>query len=451
MKELEILEKQKKYFQSQQTRDIKFRKDALKKLFVELEKNQEELMQALYHDFGKSRTESYLTEIFVVKKEIKTMLKNLSKWSKIKKLNTSIVNFPSKGFIIPEPYGVCLIISPFNYPINLSLCPLVGAIAAGNCILLKLSSQTTNVNQVIKKMINHIFPEEHIYAMECDVEVTEKIIETGVNHIFFTGSVETGKKIMKMASKNLIPVILELGGKSPVIVDENTNFQIAARRIVWGKYLNAGQTCVAPDYVLVVKEKYEELITHLKNEILMFYENGKISKEYTQIINEKEFDRLINLIEEKNVLIGGKHDRNKRLIEPTIVKISSMKDKIMQNEIFGPILPVIPVDDIEQAVRIIQNGNQPLALYMFSNCKKNMRYVLDHTSSGSVLLNDTVMHLVEEKLPFGGVGNSGMGSYHGKASFDAFTHYKSMLNKLTKFDFSFRYPPYKIDFSKFLK
>lgn len=445
------LEGQKQLFSSGKTKDISFRKKALCELLKGIEKYEEELLESVYQDFHKNKIESYLTEIYIVKKEIRYFLKHMKSLSRKKKVRTSLENFPSNGYIFPEPYGVVFIISPWNYPINLSLCPLVGAIASGNCVLLRMSGQVKKTNQVIKKILDEIEEKEYIHILEGPEEEVENVIEDGVDYVFFTGSPRVGKIIMNSAAKTLTPVTLELGGKSPVILEESCHLRVAAKRIVWGKYINAGQTCVAPDYVLVTSKQKEMFIQYLKDEIQMFYENGKISSQYASIIHNKAYQRLESLLETGNIIIGGKKDKNKKIIEPTVIEIDNVETLLGQEEIFGPILVILEVTSVEEAIQIINQGQKPLALYIFSENTNKIQQILEQTSSGGVAINDTIMHITEENLPFGGVGNSGMGAYHAKASFDTFTHYKSVLKKSTKLDIPFRYPPYSDKIRKWLK
>lgn len=452
MKVENIVKKQRIFFEKGISKNVAYRKRALVELNKAILVYQDKMIEAIKKDFGKCDAETYLTEIFTVKNEIKYMLKNLNRLTKMKKVKTSYMNFPSKGYIKPEPYGIVLIIAPWNYPINLSLIPLVGAIASGNTAILKLSLKVPHINRVIKDMLKNIFDEEYITALEINSDDTSKIIESGIDYIFFTGSEKAGKIIMEQAAKNLIPVTLELGGKSPVIIDRDCNLDLAAKRIVWGKFINAGQTCVAPDYVLINKEDIDKFKELLKKHIMsMFYKNNVISSEYTSLINEDAFERLVSLINKENILIGGNFDIKELLIEPTVVKVKSLDEDIMKQEIFGPILAIVEVNSLQDSINFVNNMPKPLALYVFSNDKENIKLILENTSSGGVSINDTIMHITEENLPFGGVGNSGIGSYHGKKSFDTFTHYKSILKKSTSIDLPFRYPPYNKKIIKLLK
>ena len=452
MKVENIVKKQRIFFEKGISKDVAYRKRALVELNKAILVYQDKMLEAIKKDFGKCDVETYLTEIFTVKNEIKYMLKNLNRLTKIKKVKTSYMNFPSKGYIKPEPYGIVLIIAPWNYPINLSLIPLVGAIASGNTAILKLSLKVPHINRVIKEMLKNIFDDDYITALEINADDTSKIIESGIDYIFFTGSEKTGKIIMEQAAKNLIPVTLELGGKSPVIIDKDCNLDLAAKRIVWGKFINAGQTCVAPDYVLINKEDIDKFKELLKKHIMsMFYKNNVISSEYTSLINEDAFERLVSLINKENILIGGNFDIKELLIEPTVVKVKSLDEDIMKQEIFGPILAIVEVNSLQDSINFVNNMPKPLALYVFSNDKENIKLILENTFSGGVSINDTIMHITEENLPFGGVGNSGIGSYHGKKSFDTFTHYKSILKKSTSIDLPFRYPPYNKKIIKLLK
>ncbi len=440
----DVVKRQKNFFEKNVTKSIKFRKQALINLRVVIDAYQNKLLEAVNKDFGKCYGETYLSEILIVKKELNYMIKNLNKFTKMKRGKTGMFTFPSKGYIIPEPYGVCLISSPWNYPINLSLIPLIGSIASGNCTILSLSNKLSHVNRVIKDMLSKVFDDEYIFVLtDGNREKLEKLISLNLDYIFFTGSKEAGKNIMRLASSNLTPVTLELGGKSPVIISSEANLDIAAKRIVWGKYLNAGQTCVAPDYVLITKELKEKLIPLLKMYIdKMYYKNEIICDNYTKIINEQEFNRLANLIKEDNILIGGQIDRQNMVIEPTVISVKSLDDESMQEEIFGPILAIVEINSIDDAINFVSVREKPLALYLFSDDKNVISRVINGTSSGSVCINDTVLQIAEKNLPFGGVGSSGMGSYHGKSSFDTFTHYKSVLKREFGKDSKLRYPPY---------
>lgn len=441
-----ILKEQKSYFYSKETQSIQFRINTLIKLKEILKKNEEIILDALKMDLGKSYFEGYATEIGMVYEEINLAIKHLKKWTKPKKVRSSIIYYPSKSMIYKEPYGVVLIIGPFNYPLQLVLSPLVGAIAAGNCAILKPSEHSINTSMVIEKLINENFNPNHIKVInpQGGKEVVSKLLELDFNYIFFTGSVRVGKIVMEKASKKLIPVTLELGGKSPCIVDKDANIKKSAKRIVWGKFINAGQTCVAPDYLYIHKDIKDRFLEEVVKEIkIQFGENQIESEDYPRIISEKEVNRLSEYMNEGNVYYGGKVVASEKYISPTILTDIKEGSKILEEEIFGPIFPVYEFDNIEEVLNKVNSGDKPLALYYFSEDKNNIEYVLKNTSSGGVTINDTIIHVASAYLPFGGVGSSGIGSYHGKASFDTFSHNKSVLIRGTFIEFNFRFSPYK--------
>lgn len=416
-----IFEMQKNFFSSKKTMDVNYRINMLKRLKKVLKENEDEIIKALNKDLGKSSFEGYATEIGLVYEEINYAIKKLKKWCKREKVKSSLIYFPSKNYIYKEPYGVCLIIGPFNYPFQLIMNPLVGAISAGNCSIIKPSEHSVNVSKLIEKIINDNFDEKYIAVVDPlgGKEVVSTLLDMKFDKIFFTGSVKVGKIVMEKASKNLIPVTLELGGKSPCIVDKDANIKMAAKRIVWGKYLNAGQTCVAPDYLLVHNDVKEELLKEMVREIEKEYgKNIKESMDYPRIISEREVNRLSKYIDEGKVYYGGEIDIKNKYISPTILVDIDNYAKISNEEIFGPIFPVYEFNDIYEVIRELNNKEKPLALYYFSEDKNKVEMVLKETSSGGVTINDTVIHVSMPNLPFGGVGNSGMGSYHGRASFD---------------------------------
>jgi len=440
----DVVKNQKNFFEKNITKSINYRKRTLKNLEIALNTYQDRLMEAVKKDFGKCYEETYISEILMVKKEISYMLKNLTKFSRISKVKTGIFTFPSQGYILPEPYGVVLIATPWNYPINLSLTPLVGAIAAGNCSIISFSDKLSYTSRVIKQMLSNIFEEEYVYVLtNANVNDLEELISEKLDYIFFTGSTNAGKNIMKLASSNLTPVTLELGGKNPVILGNIQNLESVAQRIVWGKFLNAGQTCVAPDYMLLTKKQKDDLVPYIKKYIeKMYYKNGIISNKYTKIINEGAFDRLNEILKDEKILIGGQTDRQNLIIEPTVVEVDSLEKLIMQDEIFGPILAIVEINSLNDAIGFVNSRPKPLAIYLFADDKTSITKVINETSSGSICINDTIMQLSEINLPFGGVGNSGFGSYHGKKSFETFSHYKSILKRNLKFEINLRYPPY---------
>jgi acyl-CoA reductase-like NAD-dependent aldehyde dehydrogenase len=439
-----LLLKQKSFFNSEKTKDISFRIENLRKLYKLIEKNETLIMDALYQDLHKSQTEAYTSEILFVLKEIEFIIKHLKKWNKPQKVRTSLINFPGKNFIQYEPYGITLIIGPWNYPFGLVFSPLAGALAAGNCAIIKPSEISKNTSKVICNLINENFPDEYLFAIEGDATVSQALINEHTDYIFFTGSTNVGKKIMKSAADHLIPVTLELGGKNPCIVDSDINLDVTARRIIWGKFFNAGQTCIAPDYLLVHREIKDKFLEKLKSTLEEFY--PKIledNQDYTHIINQEHFIRLSSLLNEGKIVAGGEKNQLKLFISPTIITDIDYNSKIMDEEIFGPILPVLTYDNLENEIYRLKSMSKPLSLYFFSNDKNKQERIIVGTSSGSVCINGTIHTIMNNRLPFGGVGLSGMGNYHGRASFETFSHKKSVLKKSFWLDLKAMYPPYK--------
>ncbi|WP_374188731.1 aldehyde dehydrogenase [Staphylococcus petrasii] len=446
-------ENSKTFFKTHKTKDIKFRKQQLKQLSKSIKNHEKELLEALKEDLGKSPVEAYATEIGILLKSIKMARKELKNWTKTKQVDTPLFMFPSKSYIKPEPYGTVLIIGPFNYPVQLVFEPLIGAIAAGNTAIVKPSELTPHVASVISKIIESTFATEYISTVEGGIEETQALINLPFDYMFFTGSEKVGQVVYEAASKNLVPVTLELGGKSPVIVDETANIKVASDRISFGKFTNAGQTCVAPDYILVNRKVKNELIQALKQSIHEFYgKDIQKSPDFGRIVNEKHFNRLSELlaVHQNEISFGGKTDASERYIEPTILEGINPSHKIMQEEIFGPLLPIITYDDFDEALDIIQSKSKPLSLYLFSEDENTTHRVLNELSFGGGAINDTLMHLANPNLPFGGVGASGIGQYHGKYTFDTFSHKKSYIFKSTRLDSSIIYPPYKGKF-KYIK
>jgi aldehyde dehydrogenase (NAD+) len=442
---IDLLNEHKEYFHKGETKDLNFRIEALKKLKNNIKKYEKELLNALYRDLGKSEFEAYSTEIGFVLDSIGTFTKNLKKWAKIKRVATPIHQFPSKSYIMYEPYGTVLIIGPFNYPFQLLIEPLIGAIAAGNCAILKPSESTPTVSTLVKKIIEETFEEKYIRVIEGEKEVTSALINSPFDYIFFTGSVPVGKIVMQAASKHLVPVTLELGGKSPAIIDKTANLDIAANRLLFGKLVNSGQTCIAPDYILVHKDVKNVFLEKLKATIINFYgEDASKSSDYGRIVNIKQFQRLISILErDKNKIIyGGNSNETTLYIEPTILNDITWQDASMEDEIFGPILPILQYEDTKEAIILINSKPKPLALYVFTADKQIESLVLNSVSFGGGCVNDTISHVASASLPFGGVGNSGIGSYHGKDSFLTFSHRKSILKKSTALNIKLIFPPY---------
>lgn len=439
-----ILNKQRAFFMSQKTKNVNFRIEQLKKLREIIKQKENEICKALELDLGKSNTESYMTEIGMVLEDLRYVIKHTKKWTKKEYHIAPLAQFPSTSFRIAEPYGLTLIISPWNYPFLLTIQPLVGAISAGNCAIIKPSEYSQYTSKIIKDIIEEVFNEEYVAVILGEKEVAEKLLKNKFDYIFYTGSTRVGKIVMESAAKNLTPVTLELGGKSPCIVDKNSNVKLAAKRIIFGKLLNCGQTCVAPDYVFVQKEVKQEFINYCKEYIEKFIgSNWNENKEYPKIINKRQFDRMIELIEKEDIAYGGNFDEKTLKIQPTLLDNKSFETKAMQEEIFGPILPIIEYIDLEEPIKYINENNKPLALYIFTNSKRVENRILKEVSYGGGCINDTIIHLASSKLGFGGIGYSGMGEYHGKYSFKTFSHYKSIINKSTLIDLPMRYHPFK--------
>ncbi|MGL4772171.1 MAG: aldehyde dehydrogenase [Clostridium sp.] len=437
---------QKKYFYNGNTRNIEKRKQVLKNLKIEIKKREDDILNALFKDLGKSNFEAYATEIGIVYDEINIMIKNLNKWSKRERVKSSIVHFPSKNYIYKEPYGIALIIGPFNYPFQLTISPLIGAIGAGNCAVIKPSEYSMNTSIIIEEIISKVFEEEYVKVVEPSrgKELVEELLDQAFDYIFFTGSVRVGKIVMEKAAKKLIPLTLELGGKSPCIVDKDANLKLSAKRIVWGKLINAGQTCVAPDYLFVHEEIKGELLKFIVEEIKEQYgECINKNEDYPKIISEREVERLVRYFDGGNIYFGGEYSIKDKYIQPTILTDIREDALVMEEEIFGPIIPVITFKNIKEAIDEVNKREKPLALYYFSENKESIEFILKNTTSGGVTINDTIIHVASSHLPFGGVGTSGMGAYHGKASFDTFTHRKSVLKRGTFMELPIRYAPFK--------
>lgn len=420
---------------------IKNRIKALKNLYKNIKLLQDEISQALNIDLGKSKEESYMTEIGLVLSEISYMKKHCRKFAKPKKIISPIEQFPSKCYKLPSPKGQVLIISPWNYPFMLSIEPLVDAISAGNMVVVKPSETSHHVSAVIDKLIKMTFKNGEVITILGNREKCSLLLDQDFDHIFFTGSTRVGKIVMEKASAHFTPVTLEMGGKSPCIVDETANIPLSAKRIVFGKFLNCGQTCVAPDYIYCHKSVKERLIEELKRQIILQYSVDPIkNKNYPKMINEKQFISTSSLIDENKVIFGGKCNKELLKIEPTILD-ASFEDRSMQEEIFGPILPIVTFENIDEAIKKVNSMSKPLALYIFSSSKKNQDAIMSRGNFGGGCINDTLMHISTPKLAFGGIKQSGIGAYHGKVGFDTFTHYKSILNKKTWFDIPARYQP----------
>ncbi len=431
---------QRKFFNTNSTKDITFRRNALQKLLAAIEENKQSIFEALKNDLGKSEMESYMTEVGLVTSSIRHALSNLNKWTRPIRHKTPITHFPSKSYVLNEPYGVVLILSPWNYPFFLSLSPLIGAIAAGNCVILKTSRSSPSTSKLISSIINNTFSSNYIHTLDMDKDYNE-ILTCKYDYIFFTGSERVGRIVMRHASENLTPVTLELGGKSPCIIDKSADLKLAAKKIAWGKILNAGQTCVAPDYVVVPAELKEEFLKLLQKNFHELLPNSLDNEHYGKIVNLHHFIRLKNLIANTSSVIGGKTNEKNYRIEPTIFSDASFDDPIMKNEIFGPILPVIAYNDLDEVLDTIKQRPKPLACYIFGKNHAFFEKVTSTLSFGGGCINDTIMHVANEHIPFGGVGSSGMGNYHGKYSFQTFSHQKSIVISGI-FDIPVRYQPY---------
>ncbi|WP_226037967.1 aldehyde dehydrogenase [Aquibacillus saliphilus] len=440
----EMLKKQKQFFFTDKTKSVSFRIEALEKLLQAIKKYEEELMAALKIDLNKSAFDAYTTEIGILYQEIKFNKRHLKEWTKPNKVKTPLTHTGSKSYIYAEPYGSTLVIAPWNYPFQLAVAPIIGAIAAGNCVVLKPSELTPTTSQVLNKLLSETFPEEYICVVEGGVETSQALLKEPFDYLFFTGSVSVGKIMMEAAAKQLTPITLELGGKSPCIVHKDAHLKLAAKRIAWGKFTNAGQTCVAPDYLYVDRQVKQEFLRELQKSILELYGEQPLDNEdFTHIINVKHFNRLSAFLTDGETLLGGGTDKDRLVIEPTVLTNINWSDKVMGDEIFGPILPIMEYENLTDVINEVNQHPKPLALYLFSESRKIQGQVMTQISYGGGCINDTIYHLSSPHLPFGGVGASGMGSYHGKAGFDTFSHKKSIMKQTTKFDIPLRYPNVK--------
>jgi acyl-CoA reductase-like NAD-dependent aldehyde dehydrogenase len=440
----EIIHKQREYFATGYTRDVGFRIQQLKKIKQFIIDHEESIYQALKLDLNKPPLESFAAEITILNKEIDYAIKSIKTWSKCQKTQVPWQLLPASAKIYPEPLGVILIIGAWNYPLQLVIAPLIGAIAAGNCAIIKPSELAPHTSCLVAEIIARNFPPEYITVIEGGVETSQDLLQSKFDHIFFTGGAAVGKIVMTTAAKHLTPVTLELGGKNPCIVDTDIDIAKTIKRITWGKFLNAGQSCLAPDYLLVHHHIKDDLLAGIKQHLQTAYgDNPQLSPDYARIINHKHFDRLEKLLQAGKIIIGGDTNRDELYIAPTVIDDVKWSDVVMQEEIFGPILPIITYTDISTAIATINSLPKPLALYLFSRNQNLHTKILQSTSSGGVCLNDTMMHFSLPSLPFGGVGDSGIGKYHGKASFDNFSHYKSVYKNPLWLDINWRYPPYK--------
>lgn len=443
---IKIREAQKTFFASGATLDIKFRKEMLINLLSAIEKWEDRLAEALWTDLHKSYEEAYLTEISIVKTEIKTHLRKVSGWARRKKVHSPLKLFPSRSYIVKEPLGNSLIVSPWNYPVQLLLNPLVGAISAGCTAVLKPSPYVPNVSKTIEEMISEAFDERYISVVQGNRTVNTALLEQRWDLIFFTGSPSLGKKVMEAASRHLTPVILELGGKSPCIIDKSADIRIAAKRIAWGKTLNSGQTCIAPDYILIHKDIQKEFVKAFAEEIKNLHgEEIQADRHYVRMVNDKAFERVTGYFKDGNIIYGGRTDAATRFIEPTLIENVPLDSPLMTEEIFGPVFPIVTFEDNfkERVIEFVTSREKPLAFYYFGKESDGWE-IIRRTSSGGGCINDVIMHIANENVPFGGVGNAGMGHYHDKDSFDAFSHTRSIIATGTWIDLPFRYMPYKM-------
>lgn len=430
-------------FNSGHTRPLEWRRKQLNGIIAMLEENEPAFLAALKTDLGKPEVEGFITDIAFVTSEVKMMLKNLNKWNKPERVPTPLVTMPAKSRLIPEPLGVVLVIAPWNYPVQLLLVPAAGAIAAGNTVVMKPSEVSPATSALLADLVPKYLDVSAIALVEGSVPETTELLAQHFNHIFYTGNGTVGRIVMAAAAKNLTPVTLELGGKSPVIIDASANIKVAARRVAWGKWLNAGQTCVAPDYVLVDEKVKQQFIDQLQVAITEFYGNNPHqSDSYARIVSDRHFTRLTALLGDGKAVVGGENIADERYIAPTVLDNVALSSQVMTEEIFGPILPIISVSSTEEAIRYVASHDHPLALYVFAEQKSVVNDVLAQTTAGGVTVNGTIMHLTSPHLPFGGVGESGMGGYHGKSGVRLFQHMKPVLARGTKMDPSLAYPPY---------
>jgi aldehyde dehydrogenase (NAD+) len=438
-----VIAMQREYFASNCTKTIDFRIEQLRKLKNAILSYENKIIQALQSDFNKAPFESYSTEIMIALRDIDFYIHHLPKWAKPVKAKTGLLNFPSRGYIITEPLGLIMIMAPWNYPFQLIISPLVAAIAAGNCAVLKPAELSANTSKVLKELVENAFDKNYISIFLGGKDTNEALLNEKFDFIFFTGSPELGKVIMKEAAKFLTPVCLELGGKTPCIVDKTANLKLAARRIAWGKFINAGQTCVAPDYLYIHHSIKDTFLIEFQHSIQKLYgANAKESPDYARIISEAHFDRVFGYLKDGKIFYGGNIDKTQKYIEPTIIVDASTDSPVMKEEIFGPVFPVLTFENINEVINFVNERPKPLAFYLFSTDTKVHQDVLSKTSSGGACINDVIMQLTSHHLPFGGVGNSGMGRYHGKAGFDLFSNKRSVLEKANWLDVPLRYAPY---------
>lgn len=441
----QLLAQHRTFFESQKTKEVDFRKKYLKKLLAEIILQEDAICDALYADFKKPKFETLAAETQFVMAELKSAIRKLNTWAKPKRVSGTLLNWPSSDYMYKEPYGTVLIIAPWNYPFQLAIAPLIGAISAGNTAVIKPSEITPNTAKIVSEIIAKVFPKEYVTVVEGGVETSQELLAQQWDYIFFTGSTKVGQIVYESAAKHLTPVTLELGGKNPTIVDETANIDIAAKRIVWGKFLNAGQTCIATDYILVHKSVKNELIEALKKAITQFYgENIEVSADYARTVSKNHYQGLVEMLSGETILFGGEKNDVDNYLAPTLVDEPKLDSVLMKGEIFGPILPIISYKNEEEIHNYSKNYGKPLATYIFSKNKDFQNKILKKYSFGGGAINDTIIHITNKRLPFGGVGPSGIGAYHGKTSFDLFSHTKAIVKKVTWLDIPLRYPPYTL-------
>jgi aldehyde dehydrogenase (NAD+) len=439
-----LIRDQHDFFKTHQTKPVAFRRAALIKLQEEIIRREKDIAAAVKADFGKSEFETVILEVGIVLSELRYVIRKLHSWTKPQRVLPVMVNFPSSCKVLPEPYGSVLILSPWNYPILLVFSPLIGAIAAGNTVILKPSEYTSHTSALIAEMITKVFDPGHVSVIQGDASVSARLLDEDWDYIFLTGSTKTGKLVAEAASKRLIPYTLELGGKSPCIIDESAEIDLAARRVTWGKFINCGQSCIAPDYVLVHKSVKQAFIDSCKKYIVKAYgEDAKLSPDYARIINLNNFRNLCSMTEGQKILLGGETDESQLYLSPTLLDNPSLNTKVMQEEIFGPIMPVIEYENESDLDRILNSFDKPLAFYLFSTKREFMRKVIENHAFGGGVINDTMVHFANHRQPFGGVGGSGIGKYHGKYSFDTFSAHKGITWRANWLDITMRYPPYR--------
>ena len=439
----ELLAAQKVFFNSGKTLDVEWRIERLKALRKEIGKREKDISEALYADFKKPEFETFVTETSIILSELKFIISNLKKWAKPLKVKSSILNFPSSDYIYQQPYGNCLVLAPWNYPFQLSVSPAIGAFAAGNTVILKPSEYSPKTSALIEEIFANVFSPEEIAVVQGGIPVSEELLQQKWDYVFFTGSVAVGKIVAKAIAPNLTPSTLELGGKNPCIIHPSAKIALAAKRIVWGKFINAGQTCIAPDYILVHSSQKHNFIQALQKEIIgAFGTDIKASPDYARIVNRRNFDRLETLMQGQHVIFGGETDASENFIAPSLLDQPDLNSEVMQEEIFGPLLPILIYSEASEIKEILSRFPDPLALYVFSEDREFSEDFLQKYSFGGGSVNDVVVHIANKNLPFGGVGNSGYGAYHGKFSFDTFTHKKSISKRSTRLDLPMRYAPY---------